>query len=245
MIADCAREDYQEMIERGFSPTLDDFDRLNSLALRVTDGPETTAANVGRIGWAGDVPFFAPTYAAFAWYTRYAVRLATAAQKDCAWFFALAHARDRGAFDGLRSPGEIVAAVDEWLSALPVADAEIRRACRYAAAGYDVAEPGMTEEKRAEYAKKTAEEKLAENLGKWEDRVTETAAATGIPPRELETETPSRLAKLCEDADRLRGNGGTVRDVSALRRDYDMARREIYARLRAEKAAEEAAANGE
>ena len=49
MISDLARGDYDDFVEKGLKPTLDDFDRLNSLALRMTDGAETTAANFPRV----------------------------------------------------------------------------------------------------------------------------------------------------------------------------------------------------
>ena len=90
MISDLARGDYDDFVEKGLNPTLDDFDRLNSLALRMTDGAETTAANFPRVGWAGDVPFYQPTYQAFAWYLTYCDRLADPFEKDAAWFYALA-----------------------------------------------------------------------------------------------------------------------------------------------------------
>ena len=57
MVAELAREDFEDMRAEGLNPTLDDFDRLNQLALRLEDGAETTPANHPRIGWAGDVPF--------------------------------------------------------------------------------------------------------------------------------------------------------------------------------------------
>ena len=58
MVSELARGDFEDLQAEGLKPTLEDFDRLNQLALRLTDGSETTAANFPRIGWAGDVPFF-------------------------------------------------------------------------------------------------------------------------------------------------------------------------------------------
>ena len=95
MISELARGDYEDLKAQGLNPTLEDFDRLNQIALRLTEGAETTCANFPRIGWAGDVPFFEPTLAAFAWYHGYAVRTAANAEtEDTLWAFALAHARE-------------------------------------------------------------------------------------------------------------------------------------------------------
>ena len=76
MISQTAKDDFEDLKAQGLDPTLEDFDRLNQLALPLTDGAETTCANFPRVGWAGDTPFFQPTLAAFAWYHGYAARLA-------------------------------------------------------------------------------------------------------------------------------------------------------------------------
>ena len=57
MISKLAKGDFEDLQAQGLSPTLEDFDRLNQIALRLTDGAETTCANFPRVGWAGDVPF--------------------------------------------------------------------------------------------------------------------------------------------------------------------------------------------
>ena len=74
MISQLAKGDYEDMIAAGLPATLEDFDRLNCIALRLTDGSETTAANFPRIGWAGDVPFFQPTCIAISWYLQFVER---------------------------------------------------------------------------------------------------------------------------------------------------------------------------
>ena len=45
MISELARGDWEDLKAQGLNPTLEDFDRLNLVALRPTDGAETTAAN--------------------------------------------------------------------------------------------------------------------------------------------------------------------------------------------------------
>ena len=148
MISELARGDYEDMKAQGLSPTLDDFDRLNQLALKLTDGAETTCANFPRVGWAGDVPFFEPTLAAFAWYHSFAVRTAANVEtENTLWAFALAHARDARLFAGLMTPKAIDAAVSKWAAALPVTRDEVLRACRYAVTGFDDAKPAANDAK--------------------------------------------------------------------------------------------------
>lgn len=236
MISAKAREDWEDLKARGFSPTLEDFDRLNSIALRMTDGAETTAANFPRVGWAGDVPFYQPTYAAFAWYLTYAERLADSAEKDAAWFYALAHAREHGAFSGLVARARINQVVNEWISKLPVTMDEVRRACRYAASGFDDAVAGKGEREK----ELTADEQREKNLNALHERLVEAAAVAGIPPSELERETPLTIRELTRLA-RERSGEKLGLDRSAAKYDYDMTYREIYHRLEAEKKAKEAA----
>ena len=76
MVSKLAKGDWEDLRAQGLNPTLEDFDRLNCIALRLEDGAETTCANFPRVGWAGDIPFFEPTIQAFAWYHEFAVRAA-------------------------------------------------------------------------------------------------------------------------------------------------------------------------
>ena len=48
MISELARGDWEDLKAQGLNPTLEDFDRLNQIALRLTDGAETTCANLDR-----------------------------------------------------------------------------------------------------------------------------------------------------------------------------------------------------
>ena len=234
MISDLARGDYDDFVEKGLKPTLDDFDRLNSLALRMTDGAETTAANFPRVGWAGDVPFYQPTYQAFAWYLTYCDRLANPSEKDAAWFYALAHCREMGAFKGLTDRAAIKNAVNAWIATLPVTADEIRRACRYAASGFDDAEAGHTDAEAA----KTDEEKKQENLDALHRKLLTAAAVSGISPDELDTMTPASLREIERIAKEKNGERLGL-DKTAMQKDYDLARREIHKRLVAEKEARE------
>lgn len=241
MISELARGDYDDFVAQGLKPTLDDFDRLNSLALRMTDGAENTAANFPRVGWAGEIPFYQPTYQAFAWYLTYCDRLADSAEKDAAWFYALAHCREPGAFAALTNRKTIKDAVNAWVATLPCTAEEIRRACRYAASGFDDAEAGHTDAENA----KTDEEKKQANLDAFHRKLLTAAAVSGISPDELETMTPASLREIERVAKEKNGERLGL-DKTAMQKDYDLARREIHKRLVAEKEEREKqeAANG-
>ena len=242
MISKLARGDFEELQAQGLGPTLEDFDRLNQIALRLTDGAETTSANFPRVGWAGDVPFFEPTLAAFAWYHQYAVRVAANVEtENTLWAFALAHARERGAFDALTDADAIEAAVGKWVASLGVTNEEVMRACRYAVKGFDDAEAAKSDAAKVQHrADKSA---AAENLARVEAQLRAACAALKQPPDALMGETQTRLAAMCEAA--AVELGRTVsRDEARLRADYDLTLMEIRKRLKEEKAAKEAADNG-
>ena len=119
MVAKLAKDDFEDLKAAGLDPTLEDFDRLNQLAIRLEDGPETTPANHPRIGWAGDVPFYEPTAAAIMWLQDYADRVKCDREThESFFFFACAHALDPVAFRGLDTPRAIGRAVREWLRVL-------------------------------------------------------------------------------------------------------------------------------
>lgn len=239
MVSKLARGDWEDLQARGLNPTLEDFDRLNCIALRLTDGAETTCANFPRVGWAGDIPFFEPTMQAFAWYHEFAVRAAANTEtENTLWAFALAHAREPHFFDSLCSPEAIDKAASEWAASLPVTREEVMRACRYAAIGFDDAVPGKPATEAPIHRADTTE--AARNLANLEERLVDACAKLRVSPEDLQTETPTRLSRMCEAA--AVELGKTMKpDESKLRADYDLTLREIVLRLQA---AEKEAANG-
>ena len=233
MVAKRAKEDFEELQAQGLSPTLEDFDRLNQIALPLTEGAETTCANFPRVGWAGDVPFFQPTLAAFAWYHGFAVRVAANPETmDTFWAFALAHAREPAFFKGLQTPEAIERAVREWVEDVPATKDEIMRACRYAVHGFNDAQPA-TNGNPAHRADKSA---AAENLRRLEEQLVDACVALKCPPDALMGETQTRLDAICEAAAVELGKT-VARDEAKLRAQYDLTLREITLRLRAERAA--------
>lgn len=232
MISKVARDDYEDLKAQGLSPTLEDFDRLNQLALRLAEGAETTCANFPRVGWAGDVPFFEPTIQAFAWYHGVAIRFASDVDtENTFWAFALAHARERGAFDALQTYEAIETAVGEWASTLPVTREEVLRACRYAARGFDDADPARVSIGNPAYRASRSE--AAKNLASVERVLTRACAVLRVAPESVMHETPSRLDRLCEAAAVELGKPMS-KDEARLRADYDLTLREITLRLKEE-----------
>jgi len=238
MISELARGDFEDLKAQGLNPTLDDFDRLNQLALRIKEGAETMCANFPRVGWAGDVPFHQPTLAAFAWYHGYAARLAGDDETaNTFWWFALAHAREPKFFDALQASDEIEAAVKAWVESLPVTREEIARACRYAVAGFDdavAAKPDEDPNPRFRADRSAA----AKNLERIEEQLVAACAALHCAPDALMGETQTRLDALCEAAAVELGRPMS-KDEAKLKADYDLTLREIARRLKAEKESKE------
>ena len=218
MISELARGDWEDLKAQGLSPTLEDFDRLNSLAIRLTDGAETTAANFPRIGWAGDVPFYEPTVQAVTWYCEFAVRCAANEETlNTFWAFALAHARTPGFFTNLDSPDAISRAVQKWALTLPVSKNEVFRACRFASRGFD--RGNLSEASR--------------NLQALDVIITRACAKLGVAPDALVCETSSRLERICAALDIDAGVMPSSNEAQ-LRAEYSLALREIVRRLKKE-----------
>ena len=237
MVSELAKGDWLDLQAEGLNPSLEDFDRLNQLALRLTEGAETTCANFPRVGWAGDIPFYQPTVQAYVWYHTHAVRMAANEETEFTlWAYALAHARTPGFFSGLETPDAINAKVSAWAAKLPVCREEVARACRYAAGGFDDATPaepdGMQDVRRR--ADRSA---AAANLAALESRLAKACAVMKVAPSELMAETPTRLDMICEAAAVELGKK-LVKDEAQLRADYDLTYREIRRRLHHEKTAD-------
>ena len=234
MISELARGDYEDLLAAGLPATLDDFDRLNCIALRLTDGAETTAANFPRIGWAGDVPFYEPTIQALVWYFNVAELLnADDETRNTFWYFALAHARERGFFAPLCSPDAVEAAVAKWARTLAATRGEVARACRYAVSGFDDAQAAENETPDSSVRFRADRTEAARNLAAVEALLTRAAARLHVAPAELECESTSRLARACSAA-AVEAGRPMVRDEADLRAAYDLTLREIRRRLKAE-----------
>lgn len=231
MVSELAKGDFEDLQAEGLKPTLEDFDRLNQLALRLTDGPETTAANFPRIGWAGDIPFFQPTMQVFSWYHTFAERAAANEEtKSTLWAFALAHGRLPHFFDTLTTPDAIDKAVSQWVESLPVTREEVFRACRYAALGFDDATAASRGDDVTHRANK---EEAARNLAALEERLAEACTALKVAPDVLMCETPSRLDLIREKAAVELGKE-LKKNEALIHADYDLTLREIRRRLKAE-----------
>ena len=239
MVSELAKGDWEDMRAQRLEPTLEDFDRLNQIALRLKDGAETTCANFPRVGWAGDVPFFEPTFQAFAWYYGFAVRAAANAEtENTLWAFALAHAREPHFFDGLTTAEAIGKAAGAWAAKLPATREEVYRACRYAAMGFDDARPAEAGRPDADPRRRADAAAAARNLADLEKRLAAACAALHAMPADLQLETPSRLDLIREQAAIELGRP-LAKDEAKLQADYDLTLREIRMRLKKERSTAE------
>ena len=229
MVAELAKGDWLDLQAQGYNPTLEDFDRLNQLALKLMNGAETTTANFPRIGWAGDVPFYQPTMQVFAWYHTYAERAAANEEtKSTLWAFALAHARIPHFFDRLTTPEEIDKAASAWVEKLSVTREEVFRACKYAAIGFDDAQAA---ERDGDVTHRENKEEAARNLANLEAKLVEACVALKASPDALMCETPSRLDLIRENAAVELGKP-MKKNEALLHADYDLTLREIRQRLK-------------
>lgn len=243
MVAELARGDYEDLVADGLKPTLDDFDRLNQLALRLEDGPETTPANHPRIGWAGDVPFHEPTACAIMWLKDYAERVPSDAEtQQSFFFFACAHAKDPSAFDGLETPKDIEKAVKKWLRSVPCTVSEMARACHYAAWGYADAVPALSPMK-LEHLRRKGKTVAVANLENLERVVAEAAGTTGLSYFDIMAQTPSRLNAMVV-ASAIEAGARVTKDTAKLQVDYASTLNEIRTRLEKERAEKEEQSDG-
>lgn len=230
MVADLARDDWNDLRAEGLNPTLDDFDRLNQLAVRLEDGAETTPANFPRIGWAGDVPFYEPTAAALMWLQDYAKRVPCDAEtQQTFYYFALAHGRTPDAFTGLEQPRAIEKAVKAWLRKLPCTVKEMERACYYAAWGFDDARAAVSPMK-LEYLRRRNKTVAADNLEKLERVLASASACSGMSYFDLLACTPSRLNAMVVAA-QVEAGLKVSRDMQKMQVQYSCTLNEIRARL--------------
>lgn len=235
MVARLAKDDFEDLKAEGLNPTLEDFDRLNQLAIRLECGAETTPANHPRIGWAGDVPFFEPTAASIMWLQDYADRVKCDHEThETFFFFACAHATSPAAFRALQTPRAIAKAVREWLRRMPCTVREMARACHYAAWGFDdaVAAPSPM---KLEHLRRSGKSAAAANVERLERLMAEAMASSGLSYLDLLAQTPSRLNAMVVAA-QVEAGATVSRDMAKAQVDYSCTLAEIRARLEKERA---------
>ena len=240
MISQLAKDDIADLRAEGLQPSDEDVIRLNALALKISDGPETTAYNAPRFAVAGGKVFWEPTMAALFWYA-YAKRYADdEATEDWFFAFACAHGRERGYLDGLRDPEEIQYALGCFIGSCTATKAEVVNAVYYASVGIDKVDAEKTGMAKAREKDQTPDERERRNYAALEERLAEAAAATGLTFDDLMIQTPSRLCGMIYAAHVQAGMELTK--VSAkTHADYLATLDAIAKRLRDEKAARVAA----
>ena len=235
-----AAGDLEDLRAEGLLPTDEDVITLHALAAKITNCGETNAYNAPRWATAGGVVFFEPTMAARFWYA-YAKQFAADADTED-WFFAFACANGRESkyLDNLRNPEDIQRAVGVFLASVSATKEEVERAVFYAAMGEGEVEAEKTELAKQHEAEdgKTREQRNYEAM---EGILAQAAAATGLTFEDLMLQTPSRLRGMIYAAHVQAGMEMTKTSAKA-HADYLATLDAIAKRLRAEKAARDAAA---
>ena len=236
MISQLAKEDLDDLRAEGLTPSDEDVIRLHALALKISDGPETTAYNAPRFAIAGGYVFWEPTMAALFWYA-YAKRYADdEATEDWLFAFACAHGRERGYLDGLRDPEDIQCALGHFLGRCTATKAEVVDAVYFASVGIADVTPEKTGLAKEREKNETPDERVRKNYAALEKTLAEAAVATGLTFIDLMTQTPSRLRGMIYSA-HVQAGMEMTRTSAKAHADYLATLNAITNRLRAEKAA--------
>ena len=234
MISQLAKEDLEDLRAEGLTPSDEDIIRLHALALKITDGPETTAYNLPRFAVAGGVVFWEPTMAALYFYD-FAKRFASdEPTADWMFAFACAHGRERGYLESLRDPREIEKRLGEFIGGIAATKAEVDSAVYYATVGIEDPKPEKTQLAKEREKRETPDERERKNFAALEEDLAQAAAATGLTFDDLMCQTRSRLIGFIYAAHVQAGDKMSKTSARA-HADYLATLNAITARLRAEK----------
>lgn len=237
MTSDLATGDLEDLRAKGLKPTDEDIIRLHALALKISNGGETTAYNTPRWATAGGVVFWEPTMAARFWYG-YAKQYADDTDtEDWLFAFACAKGRERGYLEKLRDPDEIEHALGVFIASVTATKQEVERAVYFAAVGIEAVEAEKTElEKQRERESAAHADREQRNFAALEEILGQAAAATGLTFDDLMIQTHSRLRGMIYAAHVQAGMTMTKTSAKA-HADYLATLSAIEKRLRAEKQA--------
>ena len=242
IVSQLASEDLQDLRDEGLIPSDEDVIRLHSLALQISDGPETTAYNAPRFSIAGGVVFWEPTMAALMWYG-YAKRFAEdTPTADWLFAFACAKGREHGYLRALHDPEEIQRALGQFLGSITATKAEVDNAVYYVAVGIGTAEAEPTDMEKERDKGKTPTERERQNYARIEKLLDDAAAATGLTLDDLFISTPSRLRRMI-DAAHIQAGMEMTKTSAKAHAEYLATLAAIRKRLEGEKAEREAAKN--
>lgn len=188
-ISSLAAGDLDDLRAEGLQPTDEDVIRLHTLARRITDGNEATAATPPRWYALGGLVFFEPTLAAFEWFKR-SSRFADGAEvENIMYAFALAHGRESGYLSALTAETDIEKALGEFMANLTCTMEELGKAITYCSFGGG---DGVVAEETP--LQKEAREKREENnFSAFEATLVEAAAVLHLGYDDIMKQTPSRL----------------------------------------------------
>lgn len=136
MLSRMAAEDIKYLSGLGISLTPDKIVRLNSLALKVEFGAESSSLiHCPRVAWAGDVPIYEPSIQLQVWFRDFAMVWWSGQSLELALFWACNHSSAPGFFSAWNNERETRKEIEKWQRGLTCTVEQLKNALNYALNG--------------------------------------------------------------------------------------------------------------
>ena len=144
MLSRMAKEDIKYLSGLGVCLTPEQIICLNSLALKVEFGPESSAlVHSPRVAWAGDIPLYEPSIQMQVWFRDYAVIWWDGQSLELALYWACHHSKQQGFFCDWENEKATRKEIEKWQRSLTCTVGQLNNALNYALNGL----PEESEEK--------------------------------------------------------------------------------------------------
>ena len=191
MFAKLAESDLERLDAAGYHATYAQAIRLNDLAVRIERGKNTTAANMPRVAFAGNVTLHEPTVGALEWWHNFGRDAAwTTRGKIDVYYWMLANATNPAAFFGLEKSSAIRRTVRKWKRGVFATEGELWRALLWVKSGENVADDTPA----AAVPDSTVDEDAT--MDRLYTAVIAAAGALSMRPQDLRTVTVDTLTSL-------------------------------------------------
>lgn len=136
MLSRMAGEDIKYLYGLGVNLTPEQIVRLNSMALKVEFGPESSLlVHSPRVAWAGDVPLYEPSIQLQVWFRDFAMVWWTGQSLDLALYWACNHSSVPGFFSAWNNEKQTRNEIEQWQRGLTCTVDQLKHALNYALNG--------------------------------------------------------------------------------------------------------------